>query len=389
MENFYLTNDLKPFIYTISVMGNDKGVENKSVMLNPERERFKMPDRLYGDTEEEALHIFGYYVFNNKDSQGCLFIGDAGAGKTLLAERVCNIALENKVPVIYIHSQPSDNAEAIVKWLGTVHDCVVYIDEFGKQISTWVQDKLLTTLSDKSKKVLWILTENSVGKISNYILNRPGRSHYQYVFNKIKERVVIEYCQDELVDDEFVEKILEKLSKSKEFTFDHLRGIVNEYKYCKHMIAMGSKDTVIDIDKFIERLNIKHLSHTFTMNVSECKLRGELVSPSDFGFTFSSPTFKVYSNKSSHEGITERTFRNMLESPNTIRYEFAVYASILESEVGKKLLEAEPTFKDKVITRDRVITKLKGRGLPGAGKHGEIVFENDYFEIRLVLIDEL
>lgn len=389
MENFYLTNELNPFIYTINVV-TDKSNDSKSVLLSPDRQKFELPEKLYGDVDEEAHHVFGYYVFNNKETQGSLFIGDAGAGKTLLAERICNVAIENQVPVIYIHSQPEENAEAIVKWLGGVHDCVVYIDEFGKQFKTWIQDKLLTTLSDKSKKVLWVLTENSTGRINSFIINRPGRSHYQYVFNKIKESVVVEYCADNGVDKFFTDKILDKLNKSTEFTFDHLRGIVNEYHYCLHRIKQGSPESIIDIDKFIDRLNIKHLSSKFSIVLYSCKLKGNNLDPMVYSFRFSSPTFKIYRSESTHDNVTERTYRNILESPSSIKYEFNITREILQTEIGKKVAEEDSKFKEMIenmSTKD--LTKLKPRGETQSGKYGEIVFSNDYFEIRLVLIDEL
>jgi len=226
----------------------------------PYAERFSLPDRLYGNARVVAERIVKRYLMDKEHSLGVAFIGIKGSGKTELAKLVCNMLLDQGYSVIFI-SGVSPDAELIEK-LDEIRDVVIFIDEFGKLINHNLQDKMLTFLSDpKNTHKLFIITENKVSYLSMYLYNRPGRLKYFIEFKGLSKDIIEEYCKDHGIDEEFTKELVRRAIAVEDFTFDHLKAIVEE----KKLFPDSS------LDEIIELLNVKLLKKPFYPEVVEVK----------------------------------------------------------------------------------------------------------------------
>jgi len=209
-----------PMVYRIVKIKNEWTIE-------PYISKFIMPPKLYGDMPKHAKRI--WTSFNNREgSLGVLLAGLKGSGKTETSMLLCNIAIENGMSVIMVSEVRPDLK--LIKFLSDLNNVVLFIDEYGKQFMGNIQDKSLTMFSDiADNKKLFILTENELYLINRFLLNRPGRVWYLIKYGRLADKVVDEYCKDHHVRDTFLEEFLIGYKQSKEFTFDHLKAIVQEH----------------------------------------------------------------------------------------------------------------------------------------------------------------
>lgn len=209
-------------------------------------DRYELPEKIYGTMEVNAK-----YVWNTFARQGgrasVLCTGLPGFGKSQMCKILCNLATDNNVPV-YILSE-IDITNKLIAFISTLNNCVIFIDEYGKQINYNMQNQFLTLLSDNNKKRLFLLTENDTRSINNFILNRPERIRYHFTFETLEPAIIKEYCDDHDVPKDFVEKLLTLNATNKFFSFDHLQTLVSE----------GKQSGCWDIDWLTSILNIKTL----------------------------------------------------------------------------------------------------------------------------------
>lgn len=196
--------------------------------LEPRLDKYKIPEKLYGDTRKIAIRVWNTYV-QDKKSTGILLTGQAGTGKSLLGEVIANIALDNSIPVVVVSE--IEVTINLISFISTLTDTVVLFDEFSKNVKYDLQEASLTMFSDMNNtRKLFILTENEMNTVSGYIRNRPGRIRYHIDYNRIDKKVLLEYCEDSKVGEEFIAQLLDKYDRSTVFTFDHLQAIVSEHK---------------------------------------------------------------------------------------------------------------------------------------------------------------
>lgn len=229
----------KPIIYYVKWSH-----EYKDYYLEPYQDKFPVPKKIYGDIEEIAFRVWNDFVVSDK-STGILLSGAAGGGKSLAISVISNLALKNKLAVIIIQKIKVDNN--LIHWLSTLTNVVLYLDEFGKLINRADQDQMLTLFSDvNGSKKIYLLTENDTDRVSQYILNRPGRVRYHVDFNRVDPKTLEEYCADMKVHPDFYKDLLVKYQSAYIFTFDHLQCIVTEHlKYPNE-----------ELDKLLSWLNL-------------------------------------------------------------------------------------------------------------------------------------
>jgi len=123
---------------------------------------------------------------------------------------------------------------------------IVLMDEFEKVYTTgadehgrWrgdanYQAKLLTLLDGVySSRKLFLLTSNSKNSMDSHMMNRPGRLYYMLEFNGLDASFVEEYCEDNLVQKEYIPAVTAISSLFESFNFDMLKAMVedmNRYK---------------------------------------------------------------------------------------------------------------------------------------------------------------
>ena len=190
-------------------------------------EYYTLPPKLYGTIVKDGDTVINTFL-TTPNSTGVLLTGLAGGGKTELAKYIANCALNNNIPVITIGNiTPSIHT---IDFLAPFANVVLLFDEFGKFFPHHLQDKMLSMFSGlNSGKKLFILTENRVNMINEFILNRPGRIRYHYQYDRIAASVIAEYCNDRGVNDQYLKDFLKIRDKSPDITFDHMKAIVDEH----------------------------------------------------------------------------------------------------------------------------------------------------------------
>ena len=254
MANPYIK--LEPAVYYI------KKLQDGSYGLEKVSDNFKLPNRIYGDNKKLAVRVWDNYVLNSKagssTGDGILLTGSSGTGKTLIGKIISNIAIANNMPVIVV----TDIAVTIdvINFIAKQKDVVVFFDEFSKNVDNKLQDTSLTMFSDDlDSRKLFILTENDSNTVSRFIRDRPGRIKYHLDFERVSDKVVLEYCEEFKVSNKMFKDIMSKHIKSIHFSFDHLQAIVDEH--IKH-----PED---ELDYLIEILNVGTLGDTYDLLLTE------------------------------------------------------------------------------------------------------------------------
>jgi len=222
------------------------------------KDRLDVPEKIYGNVIERANKCITTYK-DRDASTGILMTGDKGTGKSLLTALLANAVIEQLgLPVILVTK--AHQGEAFSEFVRLIGECCFVFDEFGKMYSIYdatetdevnqraSQQQLLSLFDgvDKTKK-MFILSENSETKISEYMLNRPGRIYYHFKYRKLDENSIIGYCKDFKIDDKISEDILEVSRLSKTFSFDMLQAIVEEHLRYKEDIKIVVEELNINI----------------------------------------------------------------------------------------------------------------------------------------------
>lgn len=186
-----VVNRPAPYVYTIKET-------KEGFHLERDRPRFNVPKDIMGELPKQAEAIYQGYRKAAAQSTSVLLTGIKGIGKSLLAETICNKAIDATIPVIILKTPyAASDLYSIIK---TVGECVIFIDEFEKLYKAnhqptyygpgestpgvGPQDDFLSILSDTSLRgVMFILTSNDARNVNEYIKDRPGRVRYRINFD--------------------------------------------------------------------------------------------------------------------------------------------------------------------------------------------------------------
>ena len=189
--------------------------------------RYELPERIYGDVKDNMVRVWNEYAISGK-STGVMLTGESGNSKTLSGQILSNLAIDNDIPVVMV-TEINFTIE-LIAFITRLANCVIFLDEFRKNISYELEAKSLTMFNDLGNtKKLFILTENDKRNISSYIRNRPGRFRYHFSFDKISKSVFKDYVNSHNVRDNFKQELEERYNKSSVFSFDHLQTIISEH----------------------------------------------------------------------------------------------------------------------------------------------------------------
>jgi KaiC/GvpD/RAD55 family RecA-like ATPase len=231
-----VVDKLEPAIYTICQ-------DLSGFYLNFINDKFEVPEKIYGSTNERANKILKTYD-DRPRSTGVLMSGDKGSGKTMLSSVISNKMLERGLPVILVERPYS--GPSFIEFINNIGECVLFFDEFAKVFDkvnedddeNKTQNSLLSVFDGAHTiKRLILLTENETYNINTYMLNRPGRIYYHFKYTKLEETLVRQYCKANKVPENIVQAILLRIDSSKEFSFDALKAVVEEYLRFKEDIV--------------------------------------------------------------------------------------------------------------------------------------------------------
>ena len=204
--------------------------------LNEADSFFRNSEKLYGEVEARTERVLSTFDIV-KGNLGVLFSGPKGLGKSLTVRNICKDAIKKGLPVILV----KEHFQNITPFIETIcQPSVIVIEEFekiyqddnrAKKDDLEGQDSLLNLFdSSLEGKKLYLLTCNDVYKLSNYLLNRPGRIHYHFRVNRLSINEITEYCNDKLAEYQhiLIPEICSIGVRIPDFSYDMLRAIVFE-----------------------------------------------------------------------------------------------------------------------------------------------------------------
>ncbi|MGW6600500.1 AAA family ATPase [Streptomyces sp. NPDC055036] len=188
-------------------------------------------ETVYGNHGSRVQRIVTGYSAMDR-SLGVILSGDKGMGKSLmirmLAERMRE---EHGLPTVLVqHDTPK-----LAAFLDELGEAVIVFDEFEKVFpddEDESQNQFLSLFDGLSTtKRLYVLSVNELQRVSDYMLNRPGRFHYHMRFAYPEPETVATYLRNEVpeVVQEQVNEIV-GFSRRYDINFDHLRAIAFELR---------------------------------------------------------------------------------------------------------------------------------------------------------------
>ncbi len=190
-------------------------------------DEFEIPSKMYGNTLRHTGRIINSF-WERPQQTGVLLNGEKGSGKTLLAKNISVELAKQGVPTIVINRDWT--GDGFFKLLQDIDQpCIVLFDEFEKVYDREKQEEILTLLDGVfGSKKLYLLTVNDKWRVDSHMRNRPGRIFYLIDFKGLDQAFIREYCEDNLVNKQYIDQICSLTSLFGEFNFDMLKALVEE-----------------------------------------------------------------------------------------------------------------------------------------------------------------
>lgn len=219
MDNFV---KLDPLIYRVL-----KGEKNFNLKVIGEK--YDVKKKLYGNVHKLIYRIKRLIELNLYSSISVIASGKAGMGKTTSLNFLCNMLLENKIPIIEVKF--IDVNTELIEFLSNFRKSVIYIDEFGKIFAHGDQDKALTLLNKHNgNENIFLLGENDLYKISRFILDRMERVKYHLTHDRVSKDDMKAYCDDNNLDGSIYSSLAKINEKASVISYDTLEIISEEHK---------------------------------------------------------------------------------------------------------------------------------------------------------------
>lgn len=193
--------------------------------------------KLYGSHEKKVKKVIKSFQEMNR-SLGVILSGEKGTGKSLFAKLLALNLLEEDIPVIIVDKY----YPGIASYIENIEqETMILFDEFDKTFGEIKspdgqcspQSTLLTLFDGLSGgKKLYVITCNNLNKLSDYLVNRPGRFHYHLRFGYPSADEVREYLIDKLDPNYYteIENVVEFSGKIN-LNYDCLRAICFELNH--------------------------------------------------------------------------------------------------------------------------------------------------------------
>lgn len=219
---------------------------------------------IYGSHNEKVKKVLNSFSEMNR-SLGIILSGDKGTGKSLFAKLLAEKSVQNAMPVIIVDSY----INGIASYIESIEqEVMILFDEFDKTFGevkaqdgqTSPQSTLLSLFDGLSGgKKLYVITCNNLTKLSEYLINRPGRFHYHLRFGYPSAEEIRKYLEDKLVSDYYgeIDSVI-SFSGRVSLNYDCLRSIAFELN---HGISFSEaiKDlNIINIEKEQYRVILKY-----------------------------------------------------------------------------------------------------------------------------------
>jgi SpoVK/Ycf46/Vps4 family AAA+-type ATPase len=241
-----------------------------------ETQNFILPSKIYGESGIIKRWLKSY-EFNSHKNLGILLSGLKGSGKTILAQKFC---IDSGKPVIII-TEPWSGPD-FVDFISspTFEDCIIFIDEFEKIYPEDTMSTDILSLFDGNliTKLIFLITVNNVGLVSQFLINRPSRIKYRKDYDSLDLEIINEVIEDLLNDKSEKDNLILELKKIGVVTFDILITIIKDM----NLFNESAKDV-------IKHLNIKNEPINYSVfevyNGIEYKCSDAYIAPMNDDFT--------------------------------------------------------------------------------------------------------
>lgn len=274
-----------PAVYKVDIKHVDN---NKTFKLIKDYDRMPEEKKKYGKLDKYVERSWNTYTKlrdGGKLGFGLAAVGYKGMGKTDFLSALANKAIDNGMIVVLVTNVKA--SIELVNYLATLNNVFIMFDEFAKNFSYELQEKMLTMFNNLDNKSRFIaVSENSLRDLSDFFLDRPGRIHYLLEFETTDNNTIKEYCKDHDISDKLIKQIIESARKTTNFSFDFLKGIALEHK-------IYPNDT---LEEMLEFLNLKKLQKrsyldiiTIEKVVRDKHDRAKFISRKEYEFDYRDP----------------------------------------------------------------------------------------------------
>ena len=233
-------------------------------------------EKVYGVHLDKVNKVMNSFSEMNR-SLGVILSGDKGIGKSLFAKMLSNEAIKNNIPVIVVDTYIG----GIASYIESIEqEAMILFDEFDKTFGdvrakdgeSSPQTSLLTLFDGLSGgKKLFVVTCNELRKLSEYLINRPGRFHCHFRFDYPSADEIKQYLRDKLAEEYYgeIDKVV-SFSGKVSLNYDCLRSIAFELS---HGIPFNDaiKDlNIINIDSEYYKVTLRFADGMTATNKSVC-----------------------------------------------------------------------------------------------------------------------
>lgn len=265
----YKGEDLKTF-GTLPVGTYEVSFSKQRGFFLTSHEDLEVNEKIYGSIESRIDKVLKSFELTNRNF-GIILSGKKGSGKSLFARQLSKAI---KLPVILVTSY----IPGISTFLAAIDQSVmVLFDEFDKTFVNTDSNNDRNIVTPQAEllplfdginngKKLFVITCNETSLLNDYIKNRPGRFHYHFNLDILKNESIREYLLDNLNNptEDVIAKVV-NLSIVTPLTYDMLRAISFE-------LNQG-----YDLEETLEDLNIHQSALLRARIVVKTKSYGDFV----------------------------------------------------------------------------------------------------------------
>lgn len=249
----------------------------------------------YADIQAKEVKIYGAHLhkvqkavraYEKMDrNMGVILSGHKGTGKSLFAKLLSMEVVNNNIPVIVVDQY----IPGIASYIELIDQSVmVLFDEFDKTFGITShsdidpQAELLGLFDGMSPgKKLFVITCNDIQKLTDFIVNRPGRFHYHFRFDYPSADEIKQYLYDKL-DKVYHDEIgpVIAFSRKVDLNYDCLRAIAFEINNGENFCSAIKDLNIINLsgERYNATIYFKNGSPKYVRNKNVDLFAGEEIS---------------------------------------------------------------------------------------------------------------
>ena len=244
---------------------------------------FILPAKIYGDNPHLVTTMKDRFLEERVGKvTTAVLSGLKGSGKTLAAKQFATQCRNEKGICTFLVSRPyagqGFNAFLTELQQAQKDPIIVLIDEFEKIYTDQSEINALLTLLDGTATlhmaVMLTMNTSLDERRFEFFKNRPGRAYFNKHFETCPEKVIREYCQDNLQHLEKLEEVVNFSYRFNAFTLDLLTTLVKEINLTKAKVSLDDICNYINIKPDVSATSGAYVIRSFN-NVTRVPLSVE------------------------------------------------------------------------------------------------------------------